>query len=92
MTIGRTTVIPSSDFVYPSIPPWKDIFDDLISSGCRINRMAELLGKQQSTVSYWYREASELPYGAGRAVLALHMRYCGFQRTEIRLQQSKIEE
>ena len=85
------TTISSSDYVYPDVRPWKDIFQDLIEAGCHINRMAELLGKQQSTVSYWVHEAKELPDSAARSVLHLHMRYCGVEATSARLKQSKIE-
>ena len=88
----RTTTIPSSDYVYLTIRPWKDIFNDLIANGCHINLMAELLGKRQSTVDYWYRESKELPDSAARSVLTLHMRYCGYEKTEIRLQQSRLED
>lgn len=87
----RNTTISSSDYVYPTVRPWRDIFNDLIQNGCHINRMAELIGKKQSTVSYWYNDAKELPDSAARSVLQLHMRYCGYSQTEIRLKQSKVE-
>ena len=86
------SVIPSSDYAYPTIRPWRDIFQDLIEAGCNINKIAELTGKQQSTVSYWYNNSKELPDSAARSVLTLHMRFCGYQKTEIRLKQSKYDE
>ena len=86
------TTISSSDYVYPDIRPWRDIFQDLINSGCHVNLMAELLGKQQSTVSYWVHKAEDLPDSAARSVLQLHMRYCGYETTSTRLQQSKLDE
>lgn len=86
------TTISSSDYVYITIRPWRDIFQDLINSGCHVNRMAELLGKKQSTVSYWIHEAQDLPDSAARSVLKLHMRYCGYQQTQTRLSQERYED
>lgn len=86
------TTISSSDYVYPEVRPWKDIFKDLIQAGCHINKMAELIGKPQSTVSYWIHEAVELPDSAARSVLTLHMRYCGHELTGQRLKQTKYLE
>ena len=86
------TTISSSDYVYTTIRPWKDIFQDIIQAGCHVNRIAELLGKQQSTVSYWVHEAKDVPDSAARSILALHMRYCGHEMTSYRLDQSKTEE
>lgn len=86
------TTISSSDYVYPEIRPWRDIFQDLIHSGCHINLMSELLGKQQSTVSYWVHKAEDIPDSAARSIISLHMRYCGYEQTQVRLSQTKIVE
>ena len=86
------TTISSSDYVYTTVRPWKDIFQDIIQAGCHVNRIAELLGKQQSTVSYWVHEAKDVPDSAARSILTLHMRYCGHEMTSYRLEQSKTEE
>lgn len=86
------TTISSSDYVYPTIRPWKDIFQDLQEAGCYQNLLAELIGKRQSTVYYWIANAKDLPDSAARSILLLHMRYCGPEKTQKRLQQSKPEE
>lgn len=86
------STIPSSDYVYMTVRPWRDIFQDLVDHGCHINRISELLGIQQSTVSYWAHKSKELPDSAARSILVLHMRYCGPKQTEIRLRQETILE
>ena len=86
------TTISSSDYVYITVRPWREIFDDIIKAGVHINLLAELLGKQQSTVSYWVHEAKDLPESAARSVITIHMRYCGYEQTQARLNQSTYTE
>lgn len=86
------TTFKSSDYVYPRIRPWREIFDDLKNAGCGQSTLSYLVGRKQSTVQYWIYEAKDLPDSVARSVLLLHMRYCGPQQTEIRLQQEKLED
>ncbi len=86
------TTISSSDYVYVETRPWREIFQDLVDAGCYISLIAELTGRTQSTVQYWAFEAKELPESGARAILSLHMRYCGHERTQYRLNQKNAHQ
>lgn len=82
--------LPSSDRIDLTIRPWKEIFQDLNTSGCSISMISEIIGKKQSTVWYWANNSTDLPDSAARAVLTLHLRYCGHEVTAMRLNESKV--
>jgi hypothetical protein len=79
--------LSTTDYVYITTPPWKDIYQDLYDAGCRDSQIAFLLGKQTSTIQYWFQTAKEPKYSEAVAILKLHARYCGEQKTNFRLNQ-----
>lgn len=87
-----STTIASSDYLTLTIRPWKEIFQDLTTCGCPVSLVSELVGKKQSTVWYWANNSEDLPDSAARAVLQLHMRYCGHDLTQMRINGSKVIE
>lgn len=78
--------ISSSDYVYPTVLPWRTIFDDLWDAGCSPYRVANLIGYGWSTVQRWYYDGVEPRESAARAILELHKRFCGEELTKKRIQ------
>lgn len=83
------SVIPSSDYVYPTVLPWRSIFNDLHNAGCSPYRLSLLIGRGWSTVQRWVYDGIEPRESYARAILMIHSRYCGEQATQKRLQESK---
>lgn len=63
---------------------WRGIFQDLRDSGFPAYRVAGCIGREWSTVQRWV-EGVEPRHSDGEAILALHARWCGKDRTEFRL-------
>lgn len=79
--------ISSSDYIYPTMLPWRTIFNDLASARCSPYRVACLIGYSWSTVQRWYYDGVEPRESAARAILELHKRFCGEELTEKRKQE-----
>lgn len=86
------TTISSSDLITMTIRPWKDIFQDITNAGCNLHMVSAIIGKKQSTVWYWANNSDDLPDSAARAILQIHMRYCGPDVTRMRLNMSRTVE
>ena len=79
--------LSSSDYVYPTVLPWRTIFDDLSRAGQTPYRVANLIGYSWSTVQRWYYDGVEPRESAARAILELHKRFCGEELTDRRKQE-----
>jgi hypothetical protein len=82
------STVASSDYIYRTVLPWKDIYSDLREAGCNEYHLSEILGKKRSTVEYWFQTGMEPKDSEARAILLVHTRYCGEEKTKIRLNQS----
>ncbi len=85
--IGST--LASSDYIYRTILPWQDIFDDLRKAGCPPYKVAIIVGYGWSTLQRWVYDGVEPRESAARAILTLHTRYCGEEITRQRSQEAK---
>lgn len=83
------STLASSDYVYPSVLPWQDIFNDLKTAGCPPYRVSELIGYGWSTVQRWVYNGVEPRDSVARAILELHTRYCGEEATHQRSQEAR---
>lgn len=86
-----STTLSSSDYVYPTVLPWADIFSDLTGAGCSPYRVSTLIGESWSTVQRWVPGDIEPRDSRSRAILELHSRYCGVELTLQRLMEAVPE-
>ena len=83
------STIASSDYVYRTVLPWQDIFNDLKEAGCPPYKVSIITGYGWSTLQRWVYNGVEPRESAARAILILHTRYCGEEATHRRSQEAK---
>jgi hypothetical protein len=81
------SAIKSTDYLYPGVVDWRQVFRDLADHGCAGMKAAHLLGESQSTLWRW-AHGVEPRFSKASAVLLLHTRYCGLELTRQRLAES----
>lgn len=82
------TVYSSSDYVYPTVLPWRDIIKDLKGAGLSAKGTADLVGCSWSTFQRWYCDGVEPRHSYATAILALHTRYCGDDLSKKRMSEA----
>lgn len=78
----------SSDYVTIAPLPWELIFEDLRAENITPVQVAELLDKSWSTVQR-YLNGTEPKESVANAILELHSRYCGIEKTIERKSQAR---
>lgn len=87
--IGST--LSTTDYLYPAVLPWKEIFTDLKAAGVSRKLVADLVGAPWTTVQRWHVDGIEPRYSKASAILVLHSRYCGELATQKRISEAKAE-
>jgi hypothetical protein len=82
------TTIASSDYLIPTIIPWKAVFNDLEQHGCSPGLLHQLLDRPWSSIQRWVYRGVEPKESIGRAILVLHTRYCGEPMTKQRMEEA----
>lgn len=75
--------------VRPVCMDWPQIVRDLEARGLTQYRIAKLLGLETSTVQHWARVQGDIGWGYGRALMSLHLAYCGESCTVGRVTEAK---
>lgn len=68
---------------------WRNILSDLRSAGVSGYRLASVMLISRSTVQKW-EQGAEPSHSYGAAILEVHERFCGPQRTLQRIQESEL--
>jgi hypothetical protein len=68
---------------------WRDVLADLRGAGVSGYRLANILLATASTVQGW-RKGSEPCHSYGVAILEVHTRFCGGERTAQRVREAKL--
>lgn len=68
---------------------WLDVLADLRAVGVSGYRLASIMLISRSTVQAW-EQGAEPSHSYGTAILEVHTRFCGEQRTAQRIHQSEI--
>lgn len=68
---------------------WRDVMEDLSGAGITAYRIAEMFEIERSTVQRWGELTTDMGFGYGRALLALHSTHCGLDRTLQRLTEAQ---
>lgn len=74
--------------VFPTVLPWRQIFDDMKERGHAYTKQAKAIGVAWSTYQRWFDEA-EPRHSDGVALLAMHTAICGAELTRQRLREGK---
>lgn len=68
---------------------WRAVLEDLRLAGCSTYRAAKLIARPASTVQSW-AEGHEPAYSGGLALLELHARLCGKDKTKFRATDNSV--
>jgi hypothetical protein len=68
---------------------WVDVLADLRAAGISGYRLSEIMLISRSTVQGW-EAGSEPSHSYGTAILEVHTRFCGAERTKTRITESVI--
>ena len=80
------------DRVHPVRVNWQLIIADLELAGITLYKAAQLMGVEWSTAQRWGGLKQDIGFGYGRALLALHVEYCGERTTLQRLEMAEKAE
>lgn len=86
-----SSVLSSSDYVYPARVNWVDVLHDLRDAGFSGYRVAILMGVEWSTLYGWLHDGKEPRHSYGQALLTLHTRHCGPEATQKRQTEAKAK-
>lgn len=68
---------------------WAAVLADLREAGVSGYRLANIMTISRSTVQHWV-DGGEPTHSYGVAILEVHTRFCGSERTNLRITQSEI--
>lgn len=68
---------------------WAAVLSDLRAAGVSGYRLANVMLISRSTVQHW-ESGGEPSHSYGVAILEVHTRFCGKERTNLRITQSEI--
>lgn len=69
---------------------WPRVLLDLHTAGTQNYHVAIMFHVKPSVVQGWKNSHSDIGYGYGRALLALHMQVCGQELTVQRIDEAKV--
>jgi hypothetical protein len=68
---------------------WLDVLADLRAAGVSGYRLSSIMLISRSTVQHW-ESGGEPSHSYGAAILEVHTRFCGADRTKLRIDESEI--